>query len=527
MASIAAPALTHFLPRHFQHVHSSSSSSSSQRPNESYCSTASDSSTESPASASPLSFPLHKRHLSLPTPALSSVATLLPSPPNLARQSSKDAHCAPGPAHPPRQLFINTAITRPGPAGQWGSSSPSSSVSPQTASSLPAVSSMHLGEQALVSRSEPSTPIGRDDPPELPTWRVEVDDVVDLTAVPEPKTPVVPLRRVPDVTPPPSPSAPSTDFSPLSSSSSLPSLSSALAASFTVEPSLPELLASISMVVHVQLIKDRSSPLPSQLRLPSFHEDSSPSSSSHPSPPSIPSVRSIYQFLLHVFQRGRFSSELGLLALVYVHRVMAGTGVSLTPANWRPLMMASLCLAQKMWDDTPLINSDFRLLYPQLTLASASKAQFMARFNRLEADVCEALHFNFLVTSDTYALYLGELQSIWREYEQGHHQHQQQRTTAPQSGLVPPHVQQQRTAGAPFPKKEHGARLAAHRHHPYAAPASHEHRVLHRLKHASDSASDSEGHYDSDGDHAQLAGGWDPTVLIVSSDNGERPMAQG
>ena len=44
---------------------------------------------------------------------------------------------------------------------------------------------------------------------------------------------------------------------------------------------------------------------------------------------------------------------------------------------------------------------------------------FLAKFNHLEALMCEALHFNFLVTSDTYQLYLTELQAIWHEYEQG------------------------------------------------------------------------------------------------------------
>ena len=347
------------------------------------------------------------------------------------------------------------------------------------------------------------------------------------------------------MTPPPSPTAPFPySFPPLppshptTQSPSSP-LSSALALSFPAEPSLPELLASISMVLHVQLIKDRTSPVQAQLRLPDFREEGGGAGAPAVMPGVCPSVRSIYQFLLHVFQRGRFSSELGLLSLVYVHRVMASTGVSLTASNYRPLLMSALCLAQKMWDDTPLINGDFRILYPQL-LQGADKATFLHTFNRLEAQMCEALHFNFLVTSDTYALYLTELQAIWTEYEQGNHQqagetahhHPITGCAAPSSApalLAPPVVACKAEAVArrnPSPHRgEHAGARAHHRHHPYAGPAVQERR-LHGIKavHAMDCGSDAESRDDSDGEHPHLPGGWDPTVLAMPP-VGATPMA--
>ena len=218
------------------------------------------------------------------------------------------------------------------------------------------------------------------------------------------------------------------------------------------------------MVVHVQLIKDEQASDEAKNRLPAFRE--LPSSSSSTSSTVCPSVRSIYQFLLHVFQRGRFQSELALLSLVYVHRAMASSRVALTPANFRPLLISSLCVANKMWDDTPLINADFRILYPQLlgcsSAHSLSKQQYLAVFNKLETQLCTAIDWNLAVSTDTFHLYLHELQAIWTEYEHG--LHTQQLTTTGASSVQPA---AQKTAQEAV--KGAGRTSAhSHRHHPYA-----------------------------------------------------------
>ena len=236
------------------------------------------------------------------------------------------------------------------------------------------------------------------------------------------------------------------------------------------------------MVIHVQLIKDEQASDEAKNKLPAFRE--LPSASSPNSAAVCPSVRSIYQFLLHVFQRGRFQSELALLSLVYVHRAMASSRVALTPANFRPLFIASLCLANKMWDDTPLINADFRILYPQLLGCSSahalSKLQYLAVFNRLETQLCAAIDWNLAVSTDTFHLYLHELQAIWTEYEHGLHT-QQGAATVP----APQTVQAQ--AGKGVGK----ASVHSHRHHPYA--------VSSRRSKERAAADRSDSKYDSDG----------------------------
>ena len=388
-------------------------------------------------------------------------------------------------------------------------SSPAGSSSPMTATDMPAMHAMRISVSPAVDYSSPaSSPLSA--------------SFTASPSVPQPRSPAPHLRHVPLVTPPSSPTAQHNDAlasldvptsdglddSPNSATMSLASppsaclsLSASLALSFSAETSLPELLASISMVIHVQLIKDEQASDEAKNRLPAFRELPSPSSPS--SPAVCPSVRSIYQFLLHVFQRGRFQSELALLSLVYVHRAMASSRVALTPANFRPLLVASLCLANKMWDDTPLINADFRILYPQLlgcsSAHSLSKQHYLSVFNKLETQLCQAIDWNLAVSTDTFHLYLHELQAIWTEYEHGLHNQQLATATATATARTQQQSQQQQPQQAhktgPEAVKGAGKTSAhSHRHHPYAVSK----RPKDRVQLAASDRTDSK--YDSDGE---------------------------
>lgn len=63
----------------------------------------------------------------------------------------------------------------------------------------------------------------------------------------------------------------------------------------------------------------------------------------------------------------RFSPECCIICLVYINRLIAFTGLTLNPTNWRPLLLSSLLVAQKVWDDKYLSNADFAFIYPFFT----------------------------------------------------------------------------------------------------------------------------------------------------------------
>ena len=58
------------------------------------------------------------------------------------------------------------------------------------------------------------------------------------------------------------------------------------------------------------------------------------------------------------------SPECCIICLVYINRLIAFTEMPLQPTNWRPVVLCSLLVAQKVWDDRYLSNADFAFIYP-------------------------------------------------------------------------------------------------------------------------------------------------------------------
>ena len=102
----------------------------------------------------------------------------------------------------------------------------------------------------------------------------------------------------------------------------------------------------------------------------------------------MPAVKHISAFLKHVFDVGQFHPECVVISLVYINRLIGVTGVPLTGNNWKPVSISALVLAQKVWDDTPLINADFSILYPALNVA---------QINFLERKFLDLLEFKLAV----------------------------------------------------------------------------------------------------------------------------------
>lgn len=123
----------------------------------------------------------------------------------------------------------------------------------------------------------------------------------------------------------------------------------------------------------------------------------------------IPTVKYIYSFLKQVFEVGQFNSECCVISLVYINRLIGVTGVPLTQSNWKPVSITALVLAQKVWDDTPLINADFSILYPALSVIE---------INFLERKFLGLLEFKLTVSPSLYAQYYFELRSICEENAQ-------------------------------------------------------------------------------------------------------------
>jgi len=175
------------------------------------------------------------------------------------------------------------------------------------------------------------------------------------------------------------------------------------------EPNMSELVSSVSTMLHCQMMRDADADEKRKAMLPFFAEERYTGKVVR----EIPVVKYIYQFLKQVFEVGQFNPECCVISLVYINRLIGVTGVPLTQSNWKPVSVSALVLAQKVWDDTPLINADFSILYPALTVKE---------INFLERKFLDLLEFKLTVSSSLYAQYYFELRSICEENNLHFHQ---------------------------------------------------------------------------------------------------------
>jgi hypothetical protein len=75
----------------------------------------------------------------------------------------------------------------------------------------------------------------------------------------------------------------------------------------------------------------------------------------------------------------------------------------LLPTNWRPSVLISLMIAQKMWDDKYLSNADFSYIYPFFDTKQV---------NVLEMKFLELIQYNTHIKFSIYTKYYLELKSI-------------------------------------------------------------------------------------------------------------------
>jgi hypothetical protein len=100
--------------------------------------------------------------------------------------------------------------------------------------------------------------------------------------------------------------------------------------------------------------------------------------------------------------------ECCIICLVYVNRLISFTDLPLQPTNWRPLVLCSLLVAQKVWDDRYLSNADFAFIYPFFVTEE---------INKLEMKFLELIQYNVTVKSALYAKYYFEMRALFSNNE--------------------------------------------------------------------------------------------------------------
>ena len=191
--------------------------------------------------------------------------------------------------------------------------------------------------------------------------------------------------------------------------------SSAQVGSSIYNPNVRSILQSVSTIIHSQMIEDVSlgREIQSSSDLFYFSEEKyireDPDAFDEQRRAMLrktPTVDDIFEFMKALYDCAQFSPECCIICLVYINRLIAFTGLPLSPTNWRPIILCSFLVGQKVWDDRYLSNADFAYIYPFFTTEE---------INKLEKKFLELINYSVTVKAALYAKYYFELRGLFNE----------------------------------------------------------------------------------------------------------------
>ena len=116
-----------------------------------------------------------------------------------------------------------------------------------------------------------------------------------------------------------------------------------------------------------------------------------------------PRYISINNFLTGIFKKLRLNVESSIVSLIYAERLMLKQKICINQRNWRPIIIASVLTASKVWDDLSSWNIEFSNLLPRITLRN---------INILEGLFLNALEYDLYISSSEYARYYFALRAL-------------------------------------------------------------------------------------------------------------------
>jgi hypothetical protein len=218
-----------------------------------------------------------------------------------------------------------------------------------------------------------------------------------------------------DLEGPAPPTAPSQRFN---------STSSIFINSTITRPDIDEVIFCVAVVIHDRIVQgEQMSPGAANL-FPFFSEENNPlyldpreranqeqrGEGSKRTKREVPAEETIFHTLHSVYSCARFPSECLIISLVYIERLIAVAGVPILCTSWRPILLAALILAQKVWDDRSLHNVDFSMFCPMFTLKE---------INHLEKKFLELIEYDVSVSTSLYASYYFQLRTLCQRENNG------------------------------------------------------------------------------------------------------------
>lgn len=117
----------------------------------------------------------------------------------------------------------------------------------------------------------------------------------------------------------------------------------------------------------------------------------------------VPTHEEVYYFTKYVVHSSQMEKEIPLMALIYIERLLTKLGILMNHWNWKRLILITLIVASKVWDDESLENVHFPQAMPDLSIKEV---------NGLEKIFVELISYELIIKPSDYAKYYFILRSL-------------------------------------------------------------------------------------------------------------------
>lgn len=81
-----------------------------------------------------------------------------------------------------------------------------------------------------------------------------------------------------------------------------------------------------------------------------------------------PSFSEIFAYAKYVSVKSKMEPEIPIISLIYMEKFLRTTGVLINAMNWQRILLITLCIGSKIWDDDSLENCHFPKVMPDITM---------------------------------------------------------------------------------------------------------------------------------------------------------------
>ena len=121
----------------------------------------------------------------------------------------------------------------------------------------------------------------------------------------------------------------------------------------------------------------------------------------------VPEPQTIFDFMADIIILTKMEKEVIVLSLIYIERLIYNTGLLLTSRNWRRILLTSMIVASKIWDDNSFENGHFSQVFANLGISE---------INTLERIFLELINYKVYVKQSEYFKYLMMIKEIALKY---------------------------------------------------------------------------------------------------------------